>query len=108
MKMVLLPSSRGGETGRQPRGVYSSRSLSEMDLRMLKHIKFVVEQHEDTFLAYPLGIQGGVVGEGDTAAAALEDARSATEFYIETLGAGVIEDESPLSAFVSEQAVSVK
>jgi len=75
---------------------------------MLKQIKFVVEQHEETFVAYPLGIRGGVVGEGETASAALEDARRATEVYIETLGVGVVQDESPLAAFVSEQAVSVK
>ena len=75
---------------------------------MLMQIKFVVEQHEDTFVAYPLGIRGGVVGEGETAAAALEDARCATEVYIEALGVGVIEDQSPVAAFVSEQAVTVK
>jgi hypothetical protein len=65
-----------------------------MDAAMLKYIKFVVEQHEDAYVAYPLGIRGGVVGEGVTAEAALEDARSATEFHIETFGADVVEDES--------------
>jgi hypothetical protein len=33
--------------------------------------KFVVEQHADGFIAYPLGLQGVVVGEGDTADEAL-------------------------------------
>jgi predicted RNase H-like HicB family nuclease len=48
--------------------------------------KFIIEQHTDGFVAYPLGIQGVVVGQGDTQEAALEDARSALEFHIETFG----------------------
>ena len=32
----------------------------------MTNIKFVIEQHPDGFLAYPLGMQGVVVGEGKT------------------------------------------
>jgi predicted RNase H-like HicB family nuclease len=53
--------------------------------------KFIIEQHTNGFVAYPLGIQGVVVGQGDTREEALEDARSALEFHIETFGAGVVE-----------------
>jgi hypothetical protein len=35
-------------------------------------IKFVVEKHADGYIAYPLGIKGVVVGEGDTYEEALE------------------------------------
>ena len=30
----------------------------------MKHIKIVVEKHPEGYVAYPLGIQGVVVGEG--------------------------------------------
>jgi predicted RNase H-like HicB family nuclease len=50
-------------------------------------LKFIVEQHSDGFVAYPLGLQGVVVGEGDTADQALADAKSAAKFHIETFGA---------------------
>jgi predicted RNase H-like HicB family nuclease len=46
--------------------------------------KFIIEQHNDGFVAYPLGVQGVMVGQGDTREEALEDARSALEFHIET------------------------
>jgi predicted RNase H-like HicB family nuclease len=53
--------------------------------------KFIIEQHSDGFVAHPLGIYGVVVGQGDSREEALEDARSALEFHIETFGVGVLE-----------------
>lgn len=53
---------------------------------VLSGIKIIVEKHEDGFIAYPLGLKGGVVGEGDTYEEALADARSAIRFHIETFG----------------------
>ena len=52
----------------------------------MKNIKIIVERHSDGFIAYPLGIQGVVVGEGDTYEEALEDVRSAIRFHVETFG----------------------
>jgi len=70
--------------------------------------KIVVERHSDGYVAYPLGITGVVVGEGDTYEEALADVKSAIAFHIETFGPGVIEDETPvLEAFVAELAVAV-
>ena len=70
-------------------------------------IKIIVEQHPDGFVAYPLGIKGGVVGEGDTYADALHDVRSAIKFHIETFGPEVFEEEQDvLEAFVDEYAVA--
>jgi len=69
--------------------------------------KIVVERHSDGYVAYPLGITGVVVGEGDTYEEALADVKSAIAFHIETFGPGVIEDETPvLEAFVAELAVA--
>ena len=42
----------------------------------MKSIKIIVEKHSDGYIAYPLGIQGVVVGEGDTYEDALNDVRS--------------------------------
>lgn len=46
----------------------------------------VREQAQDGWLAYPEEIKGVVIGQGDTAAAALEDLRSAIRFHLETFG----------------------
>ena len=70
-------------------------------------IKIIVEKHSDGYIAYPLGVAGGVVGEGDTYEDALSDARSALAFHIETFGPEVLNDESPvLEAFVAETSVA--
>lgn len=70
--------------------------------------KFIIEQHTDGFIAYPLGVQGVVVGQGDTQEAALLDARSALEFHIETFGAGVLEaQDDVIDAFLVEAEVAL-
>lgn len=55
-------------------------------------IKIIVEKHSDGYVAYPLGIQGVVVGEGDTYEEALNDVRSAILFHVETFA--VLEPDS--------------
>jgi predicted RNase H-like HicB family nuclease len=59
----------------------------------MKQIKIIVEKHSDCYIAYPLGIQGVVVGEGDTYEEALNDVRSAITFHIETFGESVLESD---------------
>jgi hypothetical protein len=59
----------------------------------MTQLKVIVEQHSDGFIAYPLGLQGAVVGEGDTADQALSDAKSAAKFHIETFGADAFPSE---------------
>jgi len=53
----------------------------------MKAVKIVVEKHPDAYVAYPLGIKGGVVGQGDTYEAAVADLKSALQFHLETFGA---------------------
>lgn len=73
----------------------------------MKQFKIVVERHSDGYVAYPLGITGVVVGEGETYEEAMADVESAIAFHIETFGPGVIEDETPvLEAFVADLAVA--
>jgi len=52
----------------------------------MKSIKIVVEKHPDGYVAYPLGMEGVVVGEGDTYDEALADVQSAIKFHVETFG----------------------
>lgn len=71
-------------------------------------LKIVVEKHPDGYVAYPLGLKGVVVGQGDTYEQALADVQSAIRFHIETFGSEVLEEESPvLEAFITEAGVSV-
>ena len=49
-------------------------------------VKLVVEKHADGYVAYPLGLKGVVVGQGDTYEDAVADVRSAIAFHIETFG----------------------
>lgn len=71
-------------------------------------IKIIVEKHDDGYVAYPLGLKGVVVGEGDTYEEALVDVRSAIRFHVETFGEDVLLGEPPvLEAFVAEMAVAV-
>jgi predicted RNase H-like HicB family nuclease len=49
-------------------------------------IKIVVEKHPDGFVAYPLGLKGVVVAQGDTSDEALKDCQSAIRFHIDTFG----------------------
>ena len=53
---------------------------------MSGRFKIVVERHSDGYVAYPLGLKGVVVGEGDTYQEALADVQSAIAFHIETFG----------------------
>jgi predicted RNase H-like HicB family nuclease len=51
---------------------------------MMQQFKVVVEKHPDGYVAYPLGLKGIVVGEGDTYDEALADVTSAIRFHLET------------------------
>ena len=55
----------------------------------MRSFKIIVEKHTDGYVAYPLGLKGVVVGEGDTYQQAIADVTSAIEFHIETFGVEV-------------------
>ena len=75
----------------------------------LRNIKIIVEKHSDGYVAYPLGIKGIIVGEGDSYDEALADVKSAIRFHIETFGPDVFaQDDLPvLEAFVAEAGIAV-
>ena len=74
----------------------------------MRQFKIVVEKHPDTYVAYPLGLKGVVVGQGETYEAALADVKSAIQFHVEAFGTEAFEIDPPiLEAFIAEAAVSV-
>ena len=67
----------------------------------MKDLKIIIEKHSDRYIAYPLGLQGAVVGQGETYEEAVSDVKSAIAFHVETFGASVCEDQDDvLQAFV--------
>ena len=73
--------------------------------REMRQIKIIVEKHPEGYVAYPLGLKGVVVGEGDTYEEALADIKSAIKFHIETFGEEALELEDNVETFVAEVAV---
>jgi len=74
----------------------------------MRQVKVIVEKHSDGYVAYPLGVKGVIVGEGDTYEEALADVKSAIKFHIESFGEEVLEVDPPvLEAFVAEAGVDV-
>ncbi len=60
----------------------------------MRQFKVIVEKHPDGYVAYPLGLKGVVVGEGDTYEEALADVKSAIQFHIDTFGQKVFDNET--------------
>lgn len=59
-------------------------------------VRIIVERHPDGFVAYPVGLRGVIVGEGDTAEAALADVESAIRFHLETFGPEAWDEDDPV------------
>jgi predicted RNase H-like HicB family nuclease len=79
------------------------RRYTELAVRTFK---VIVEKHSDGYVAYPLGIRGGVVGQGASYEEALADVTSAIRFHLETFGESEIENEPEiLEAFVAEARI---
>ncbi len=72
----------------------------------MKNLKIIVEKHPDGYVAYPLGIKGVVVGQGDTYDDALSDIKSAIRFHMETFGPDVLLVDPPvLEAYIADTEV---
>jgi len=73
----------------------------------MKKLKFVVEKHRDGYVAYPLGLKGAVIGEGDNYESALADARSAAAFHIESFGKEAFDDQDDvMEASITEASLT--
>lgn len=51
-----------------------------------KQIKVIVEKHTDGYVAYPIGLKGVVVAQGDSYQEGLDEIKSAIDFHIRLLG----------------------
>ena len=74
---------------------------------IMKHFKIVIEKHSDGYVAYPIGIVGSIVGQGDTYEGALNDVKSAIACYIEMFGKEILEDTPSVEVFIAETGVPV-
>ncbi len=74
----------------------------------MRQVKIIVEKHQDGYTAYPLGLKGVVVGEGDSLEDALADVKSAIRFHMESFGDDAFEPDEPpaLEAFIVEVGVA--
>ena len=73
----------------------------------MKHFKILIEKHSDGYTAYPIGIVGAVVGQGETYEDALSDVKSALACYIEIFGKEILEDTPSVEIFIAEAGVAV-
>ena len=74
----------------------------------MEKFKIIVEKNPDGYVAYPLGLKGVVVGQGDTYEAALSDVKSTIRFHIDTFGKEVLEVEPKvIEAFVDEAGLDI-
>ena len=59
---------------------------------MNRRFKIVMERTDEGYVAYPIGLKGVVVGDGDTFEEALANVKSAIAFHIETFGREALDD----------------
>lgn len=75
--------------------------------KSIKQFKIVIEKHPDGYVAYPIGIVGAIVGQGDTYEEALSDVKSAIACYIEVFGTEILEDTPTVEVFIAEAGVAI-
>ena len=73
----------------------------------MRYFKVIIEKFPDGYVAYPVGLTGTVVGQGDSYEEALADAKSALTFHIESFGQDVLKETPALEVYVAEAGVSV-
>ena len=73
----------------------------------MRRIKIIIEKHKDGYVAYPIGLKGIVVAQGDTYEEAMQDVRSDIRFHIDTFGKTVFSADAPIEAFVAETEVAL-
>jgi len=77
-----------------------------LNKKMKNTFKIIVEKNRNGYVAYPIGIDGIVVGQCDTYEDAISDVKSAIKFHIETFGEKVILSEPKIiEAFLTETEV---
>ncbi|GAB4283464.1 MAG: hypothetical protein Fur0025_13470 [Oscillatoriaceae cyanobacterium] len=75
--------------------------------KFMKQFKIVIEKHSDGYVAYPIGVVGAIVGQGNTYEEALSDVKSAIACYVEIFGKEILEDTPSVEVFIAEAEVAV-
>ena len=71
----------------------------------MQPFKIIVEKHPDGYVAYPVGMKGVVIGEGDMYEEAVADVTSAIRFHIETFGKNAFSDDDIVDARLAEVVI---
>lgn len=72
----------------------------------MKNVKVIVEKHTDGYVAYPVGMEGAIVAQGDSYDEVLANVKSAIAFHVETFGGEVLEDrDDVIEVFVAEATI---
>lgn len=75
---------------------------------MARRFKIVIQRSEEGYVAYPLGLKGVVVSDGDTFEEVLNNIRSAIAFHIKTFGDEVLEEAAkPEDIYIAEAEVAL-
>lgn len=69
-------------------------------------VKVIIEQHSDGFVAYPVGLKGVCVAQGDTREEVVSNIESAIRFHLETFGQDVLEDGDLVSISLAELPIA--
>jgi len=68
----------------------------------MRPLKVIIERHTDGFIAYPLGLRGVVIGQGETYDEALRDVTSAIEFFRDTFGEEAFDENEVMEVCTTE------
>lgn len=80
--------------------------MDEVAAQDTTRVKVIIERGEEGYIAYPLGMKGVVVGQGDSYEEVLADVRSAIRAHVEQFGPDVFTSDDPSrEAFVAEAEI---
>ena len=80
------------------------KHVEEVDT--MRQFKVLVEKHPDGYVAYPLGLKGVIVAQGNSYEEVLREIQSAIAFHIQTFGQDAFEQDTDIvEAFVAEASV---
>ena len=75
---------------------------------MKRRFKIIVEKTKEGYVAYPIGLRGVVISDGDTFEEAIANVREAIAFHIQTFSAEELGEPVSLDRiFVTETEVTV-
>jgi len=78
------------------------------EVKVQRRFKIIVQRSAGGYVAYPLGLKGVVVSDGDTFEEALKNVKSAIAFHIETFGDEVLgQIAAPEDIYIAEAEVAL-